>query len=768
MNQSKPTGRTTTQNMALLFTILLAVNIAGFVGFISLEKKFDQNLNTLNEDFSARSQIFERVQAQLGYGQFIHNFKNLVIRGESDYRSQSYSTSLLKNAESINNDLNQYKQLGSLHITEKEAIATIESVVSQYVEQAKKVIELKNSGMDIKAIDAQVVVDDRNALKAMDKWYTYLSQDWNRQSSALLEQAASQKQIEVFLVFFGVFIITLIAFEWLIRRSLISPLRKIYENLNQVCSIDGTLDKNYKFSINGGYETRQLAHYLNRMLQHINLQIEELSAIRTTVDQSSSNIMLADNDLNITYMNEAILSTLKSVESDIQKMLPHFEANDLIGKNIDIFHVHPEHQRQLLGQLKETYIAKLTLGELHLNIIVNPIWGEDGSRIGFVTEWKDITESVKLEKMQTAVEQNLKTMVEKAARGHIGEQIDVSALDGFIRDLGEQINFMSKAIHEANNNISHVIHFLAEGDLTHRVEGDYEADLGEMKNAINDSLDTLSRTISQVDVSIRNIAEDIDATTERNTDLSRRIGQQAAELENTASTMEEITAAVRNNADNAQQANALTVDASRSLDQGSQIMQKTIGAMQDIKASSDQIQQIIGLIDSIAFQTNLLALNAAVEAARAGEHGRGFAVVAGEVRNLAGKSAEAAKDIKTLIDRSVSQVIEGTRLAEQSGSSLDELGHSMQQVTQMISEIATSSLEQSQGIEQLNQAIVSLDSNTQENAQLVQLSAESALAISEQSQQLVRSIATFKISESFSLEAQKQLQNTNTKVLTSK
>ena len=383
MNQSKPKGWTTTQNLILFFVILFILNTVGFIGFTSLEKKFDQKIVALNTSFSDRTQLLESVQTQLGYGHFIHNFKNLVIRGESDYRSESYSAALLKNAEHLNNALNRYKQFTPLHATEKEAIAEIESLVNQYVTMSKKVIELRNAGIDIKSIDKQVLVDDRNAMQALNQWYDYLNQDWKKQTSILLEESSSQKQLGVILVFLAIFIATFIAFEWLIRRSLISPLKSIHEELSQVCSPECRLDKNRRFNPSkGSLEVRKLSNYLNTMLERIHKQFNELCSIRTTVDQSTSNIMLADNDLNITYMNKSILKTLKLVEKDIQKMLPHFEANNLIGKNIDIFHVHPEHQRQLLGQLKETYVAKLTLGELHLNIIVNPIWGEDGSRIG--------------------------------------------------------------------------------------------------------------------------------------------------------------------------------------------------------------------------------------------------------------------------------------------------------------------------------------------------------------------------------------------------
>ncbi len=301
-----------------------------------------------------------------------------------------------------------------------------------------------------------------------------------------------------------------------------------------------------------------------------------------------------------------------------------------------------------------------------------------------------------------------------------------------------------------------IVH-LSKGDLTPRVEGDYEADLGAMQAAINQSLDNLSLIMAQVNVSVREIAEDIQATTERNTNVSSRLQEQAASIEETAATMKEMTAAVRNNAQNAQQANDLTVQASDKMAEGAHIMQQTIQAMQGIKASSDQIEQIIGLIDSIAFQTNLLALNAAVEAARAGDHGRGFAVVAGEVRNLAGKSADAAREIKTLIEQSVSQVENGTQLAEQSGASLDEINLSIRQVTERVSEIATSSLQQSQGIEQLNQTIVSLDRNTQENAQLVELSANSAELIAGRAKELVNRMHQFTIAGPFMQQAETEL-----------
>lgn len=755
MNASQ--GRTTVQNIGLFFIVLVLVYGGGFAAFSHFKTQSNLALEDLKQQINHEVALFEDIQAQMGYGQFIHNFKNLVIRGEQDYRASSYSQQLQANLDQIQADIDEYRRLPGLKAPETDGLNAIEAVVAQYQKMADKVRELKSLGLSVEAIDQQIVVDDRPAMEALQAWSKFLKADATQRIAALHAEADRNELIQLAVIFGISLLLTWLAFEWLVRRALVKPVSHINQQLTLVCDAEGDLDIHADICVEGARETRRLGQYINGMLQRIQNEVAKMNSVKTVVDQSTANIMLADNDLVITYMNKSIIDTLKKVEKDIQKMLPQFSTENLVGQNIDVFHVKPSHQRKLLAELTDTYVAKLTLGELHLDIIVNPIWGPDGERVGFVTEWKDISETVKLEKMQEAVEQNLKTMVTKAAKGHIGAQIDVSTLDGFIHDLGEQINTMSSAIHTANKKISDVIVHLSNGDLTPRVEGDYEADLGEMQGAINQSLDNLSVIMAQVNVSIQEIAEDIQATTERNSNLSSRLQEQAASIEETAATMEEMTAAVRNNAQNAQQANDLTVQASDKMGEGAQIMQQTIHAMQEIKASSDQIEQIIGLIDSIAFQTNLLALNAAVEAARAGDHGRGFAVVAGEVRNLAGKSADAAREIKTLIERSVSQVENGTRLAEQSGASLDEINLSIRQVTERVSEIAASSLQQSQGIEQLNQTIVSLDRNTQENAQLVELSANSAEMISGRSKELVNRMRQFTIAGHFMQQAEADL-----------
>lgn len=747
--QNTFSGKSTKLLLGLYLIVFLIINGIGATLIIQSSDNYHESVKQVQAEIYEKQATFKELQSQMGYGNMIHNFKNFVLRGEADYRTSSYPAKFQENVDNINKLIARYRAIGTPTDEENRELDAIQNTVNQYTAQMQMVKQLKAENAPIDYIDSQVVVNDRPAMTAMADLFKYMQTTGKQQLQKLNEEVQAFQISRVLTLIIILILLNLIAIELLVRRGLMVPLLHLGDNIRKIYKNQDDVDLEVKLPQEGAKETYELAQYMNKLISTVRKHMNSATTVKHVVDQSTANIMVADEDLNITYMNDSILRTLKNVEADIQKMLPHFRADDLIGKNIDIFHVNPAHQRKLLKELRDTYVASLTLGELHLQIIVNPIWDIDGKRDGFVTEWKDVSQEVKLEKMQAAVENNLKTMVEKAAMGHIGEQIDVSALDGFIHDLGLQINHMSKAIAEANQNIADVIIELSKGNLTNRVTGDFEGGLGEIKDAINTSLDNLSSTLAEVDNAVHEIATDMRETSQRNEDLSSRIQQQAASIEETAATMEEMTSTIRNNASNAKQADQLTTQASEKTQQGAKIMSQTIEAMEEIKTSSEQIEQIIGLIDSIAFQTNLLALNAAVEAARAGEHGRGFAVVAGEVRALAGKSADAAKEIKDLIDRSVGKIQQGTKLAQDSGDSLTQINEAIAQVTTIVAEIASSSNEQAQGVEQLNQAIASLDSNTQENALLIEDSARSVATIEQQTASLVERMQQFRISAEF-------------------
>ena len=294
---------------------------------------------------------------------------------------------------------------------------------------------------------------------------------------------------------------------------------------------------------------------------------------------------------------------------------------------------------------------------------------------------------------------------------------------------------------------------VAQGDLRSHIEVTSKDELGRLMLALKGMNNNLLSIVGRIRESSESIATGATQISTGNNDLSQRTEEQASNLQQTAASMEELASTVRHNTDNAQQATTLARNAAHTASQGGEAMEQVTQTMETISASSRKIADIIGVIDGIAFQTNILALNAAVEAARAGEQGRGFAVVAGEVRALAGRSAEAAKEIKLLIQQSVSQVNEGTTLVEATGKTIGDVVQQVQSVAALIQEISNASQEQSQGTGQVSDAIAQLDQVTQQNAALVEESAAAANSLSYKAAELNRLVATFKTGSESQLQA---------------
>ena len=296
---------------------------------------------------------------------------------------------------------------------------------------------------------------------------------------------------------------------------------------------------------------------------------------------------------------------------------------------------------------------------------------------------------------------------------------------------------MARALDVANT--------VAAGDLTSRIEVDSTDETGQLLHALKTMNENLVRTVQTVRSGTDAISTASNEVAAGNLDLSARTEQQASALEETASSMEELTSTVKQNADNARQANTLAEAASSVAERGGRVIGDVVGTMDKINSSSGKIADIIGVIDGIAFQTNILALNAAVEAARAGEQGRGFAVVATEVRNLAQRSAAAAKEIKGLIDDSTEAVQAGGKLVGEAGATMQEIVESVRRVTDIMSEITSASQEQTAGIEQINEAITQMDQVTQQNAALVEEAAAASASMQEQAANLTRAVSVFTV-----------------------
>jgi len=530
---------------------------------------------------------------------------------------------------------------------------------------------------------------------------------------------------------------------WLMARNLTRAMRDAVGVATDVAN--GKLDSH--IDTRRADEIGDLLKAMQRMQRDLRERIERDQAVagenlrvRTALDSSGTSVMITAPDRTIIYANAASTELLRHHEAQIRLALPEFNIDRLIGTRVDAYQDDPERFAQALEHGDGLHLCEITMGDAHFGQSVARVEGPDGSLLGYVVELRDRTPQVQ-------VEVELGRVVEAAAAGDLSHRIGLEGKKGFYLELAGRLNGLLQANASSLEEVSRVLTALADGDLTVRMDGEFQGVFATMRDDANRTVERLADIVGR----IRSGSDAINASASEiasgNDDLSRRTEQQAASLEETASSMEELTSTVRQNADNARQANQLAIGAVDVASQGGEVVGKVVQTMSAISDSSNRIADIIGVIDGIAFQTNILALNAAVEAARAGEQGRGFAVVAAEVRSLAQRSAGAAKEIKTLITDSADKVRHGNALVDQAGRTMGEIVTSIKRVTDIIADISAASQEQSAGIEQVNQAVMQMDEGTQQNAALVEEATAAARSMEQQAGQLVQTVAVFRVHE---------------------
>ncbi|CAN8141443.1 methyl-accepting chemotaxis protein [uncultured Thiomicrorhabdus sp.] len=485
-----------------------------------------------------------------------------------------------------------------------------------------------------------------------------------------------------------------------VNRVVIKPLVQVQQVTDQILQ---TGDFSKKFNINSKDEVGQTATALNNLLDNISNALDEANDIVKA-------IAAGNFSRTITGSYKGDLAALK---------------DGINNSAHNISHV-----------MEELSKVMQSLRDGNYNVEIN-----SGVASG---DFKTMIDNAQIAMNETdQVVREINDVMQDMRNGNFANRI-AGNTSGELTILKDRINESMDVLEKALAEITKVVTGQASGDLTQRINGEYRGELEELKLAVNQSIERLASTVNQAIHTSGTVTNEAISLSTDASDLSSRVQQQAAALEETSATMEEMNSAVQNNTENAHQAAQVFEQVHGNATQAGQVMEKTIEAMGSIQDSSHEIAEIVTLIDSIAFQTNLLALNAAVEAARAGEHGRGFAVVAGEVRALAQKSADAAKDIKQLIDSSVARIDQGTKLASETGKVIHEITLSIDSANDMIHQINNASAEQAEGVNQVYQAISDIDAATQQNSALVDRTSAAARTMSEEAQNLQDNMSFFK------------------------
>ncbi len=641
------------------------------------------------------------------------------------------------------------------HMKEALAVPGVDSATRQGLDSIGA-LSSKHFGVQDKVIEAVKAGKQAEAQSLLNSEDTPL---WRQYKGLLLdgrkalEQQAAQGQKEVQGVVSSASIISLVfgvltllvaaATAGLLGKMIRRPMEEMDETFANVLqgNYSNVIDITRNDEIGKALQGLQvLQTRMGFEMADTKRKADEMARIKVALDCVGTPVRIADPNGVVTYANKSLLDTLRRLEPELKKQNPKFSVDTFVGSCIGTLYADPDAALKRLAVLSSTVQTDMDIGGRSYRVVTSPVFTQSGERLGSAGEWRDRTDEI-------AVEKEITSIVSSALQGDLEVRISKEGKTGFFALLAEQMNDLLNTTHRALQGTSDVLSRVARGDLTQTVEQDYDGIFGQLKDDTNTTVERLREVVGRIKGATDAIETAAKEIAMGNQDLSSRTEEQASSLEETASSMEQLTSTVRQNAASAREANQLADKAQTVAVRGGDVVGQVVETMSAIHESSSKIADIIGVIDGIAFQTNILALNAAVEAARAGEQGRGFAVVASEVRNLAQRSAVAAKEIKELISSSVERVSVGNKLVDQAGQTMSEVVSSIQRVATIMADISHASHEQSQGIEQVGQAVGQMDEVTQQNAALVEQAAAAAESLEEQAHGLVQTVSMFKLNE---------------------
>ena len=693
-----------TKLLSLVFLLLAFLGLVGLMGLNNTSKVNDMADELYQKELLGLSYIKEANIDLLYQARALRNF--LLAQTDSTIDQAQYLVALKKYQALFEENIQKAEAL-FYTAGGKQKLKNLKQAGVEYMSFTNRLIELakeeRASGL-VKEQERQTIkmalVEGRQLADAVDNIMTELTLEKERnaaETSIASTQIYEQSKMVMILVLLGALLLGLV-----IGLMVSGRIKNNVEGLvKQMAELVKTQNLSLRMPKRDNDETGEIADALNGLLETIAKGIDETQGVVEAIAKADYQKRIVGNySGDLLELKEGVNASAESVSFMM----------DELGKVMDALHN----------------------GKFDIKM---------DKRVpkGFSKQVEDALDSIN----QVIVEIN--EAMQDMNQGDFEGEITVDAR-GALLSLKNNINGSLKNMATAISAISEVVEAQAAGDLTKELpSGTFKGQLHDLKNAINYSSAKVREVVQVAIEASQVVSGAAQEVSQGSLDLSQSVQEQAAALEQTSATMNQMNSQVQSASANAKEATLVAKTVQKKAHDGVGVMSQTITAMTAIEESSHKISDIVSLIDGIAFQTNLLALNAAVEAARAGDHGRGFAVVAGEVRNLAQKSAEAAKDIKVLIDETVQRVGQGSRLATESGEMLNDINTSIESVTKMMDEIAQAAAEQADGVHQVHQAITQIDGVTQQNAALVEETSAASESLSEQANLLQKEMSFFRI-----------------------